>query len=101
MQGAAAEAEARAAAAEQAQQAAARQLAEVQASMAAQAAAFTAKYEPQLAELQQAADAATQSTEAAKRSVALGTLLPALGGAYSEGRVPKRAIAGDGLGVGH
>lgn len=80
MQGAAAEAEARAAAAEQAQQAAARQLAELQASMAAQAAALTAKYEPQLAELRQAADAATQGAEAAKRWVALSTLLPALQG---------------------
>lgn len=67
MQGVAAEAEARAAAAEQARQAAAQQLAAVQASVAAQSAALTAKYEPELAELRQAADAATQGAEAAKR----------------------------------
>lgn len=72
MQAAQAEAEARAASAEAQRAAAAQQLAELQASASAQAAALTSKYEPQLAELRQAADAATQGADAAKRCAGTG-----------------------------
>ncbi len=67
MQHAQTEAEARAAAAEQQQRAIAKQLVEVQASMAAQAAALTGKYEPQLIELRQAVDQANEGAQASKR----------------------------------
>lgn len=69
LSGAAAEAEARAAAAEQQRAAAEAALAELQAGTAAQASALKSKYEPQLDELRQAAAAAAQGAEAAKRCV--------------------------------
>lgn len=71
MSAAVAEAEARAAAAEQQRGAAAAELAELKASMAAQASALTSKYEPQLEELRSAADQAAQGAEAAKRQACL------------------------------
>lgn len=74
LSGAAAEAEARAAAAEQQRAAAEAALAEAQASSAAQASALTSKYEPQLEELRQAAAAAAQGADAAKRWVGVGAL---------------------------
>ncbi|KAL4857882.1 UDP-glucuronosyltransferase 3A2 [Chlorella vulgaris] len=66
-EGSQADAEARAAAAEQQCKAACQQLVELQASTAAQVQALTAKYEPQLAELRQAVDHANDGADAAKR----------------------------------
>lgn len=69
VQGQTHEAEARAAAAEAAAAAAQQQLSEAQVALAAQAAALSSKYEPQLAEARAVADQAVQGAEAAKRWV--------------------------------
>lgn len=76
MQHAVEEAEARAAAAGQQAEAAAAELARAQDAAAAAAKALAARYEPQVAELRQEVERATEGAEAANRSVERGWLGP-------------------------